>query len=79
MNLRLIKTAFQIGSAHGVLLELHGDCARIGSTELMLPAYDDAVDAAIGTLVSQASRHGVRIAGAKRQALFHEIEMGAVV
>lgn len=79
MTLRLTKTAFQIGSQHGIALELHSDGVRIGSAELMLPADDSALDHVIDRLISQASRHGVRISGAKRLALFHEIEMGAVL
>lgn len=79
MTLRLTKTAFQIGTAQGVALELYEDGSRIGSVELMLPAYDDALHSAIDTLASQASRVGVRINGARRIALFHEIEMGAVI
>ena len=79
MNLRLTKTAFEIGSAQGVSLELYADGTRVASAELMLPAYDDAVHTAIDRLASQASRHNVRINGARRIALFHEIEMGAVV
>jgi hypothetical protein len=78
MTLRLTKTSFEIGSTQGFALELYQDSARIGSAELMLPADDYAVNAAIDTLVSQASRHSVRIGGHKRTALFHEIEMGAV-
>jgi len=78
-NLRLTKTAFEIGTMQGVALELYDGSVRIGSAELMLPAYDDAVHAAIDNLASQASRSNVRINGARRTALFHEIEMGAVV
>jgi len=78
MSLYLSRTSFEIGRSHGLLLVLHADGARVGSTELLLPADDDAVNAAIDTLVSQASRHGVIIRGSKRSALFHEIEMGAV-
>jgi len=76
--MHLDRTAFVIGKTHGLALALSVDGARVGSTELMLPADDDAVDAAIDTLVAQASRHGVNIRGNKRQALFHQIEMGAV-
>ncbi|NBW44251.1 MAG: hypothetical protein EBR45_01585 [Betaproteobacteria bacterium] len=76
--MHLDRTAFVIGNSPGLALALSVDGARVGSAELMLPADDDAVNAAIDTLVSQASRRGVQIRGNKRQALFHQIEMGAV-
>jgi hypothetical protein len=78
MSLHLDRTAFVIGNSHGLALALSVDGVRVASAELMLPADDDAVNAAIDTMVSQASRHGVQIRGNKRTALFHQIEMGAV-
>lgn len=78
MSLYLARSSFEIGRKPGLLLVLHSDGERIGSAELMLPAEDHAVHNALDTLIAQASRHGVRIGGAKRLALFHEIEMGAV-
>jgi hypothetical protein len=76
--MNIIKRSFSIGATDGMTVELHEDGQRIATAELILPADDADIDQCIYSLSAQASRHGIRIGGHKKLALFQSIEMGAV-
>ena len=76
--MNIIKRSFRIGGISGMTVELHEDGQCIATAELILPADDTDIDQCIASLSAQANRHGIRIGGHKKMALFQSIEMGAV-